>query len=407
MAEEQADLKITPAGAPEGAKAQNPLDVQEKKQDDSDIVSSIVKNETEEQKSILEQAPQLDESLLDGMEPPKSGLLSVLKLLFGLLVILGVVGFVFFKVQLSSGLDALTAKLNLENVSQDLSSTNAEIIKLQTEKNFNNYLQIKGYMDILAYHADGYIQNYNVAKSQTASQAEKREAEEKLVELNGLMNDSVLMLKDLYAQSFTAPLVGEELDVNEIFQRELLTLIQQEAKLVEDGEEAETKREYKNLQQMARLVGNQKLKNLLIKTDFAAMEGDGIYQFTQDLNQTYLSDLSIIQQIKKERIKWSDIINEIELRTIAVDSYYTDDYYDELGGILYTSYDFEKNSKTISIVGETKRFDTTNFTMIANLIDELNRSEFFSDGEMRSFTKSGSLNEGYTSILKLNLKLTE
>ena len=86
-------------------------------------------------------------------------------------------------------------------------------------------------------------------------------------------------------------------------------------------------------------------------------------------------------------------------------AYHSENYFDELGGIQYTSYDFDSSGPSISIVGETKRFDTTNFTMIVNLIDELNNSDLFENAEMHSFSKSGSLESGYTASVKLNLGL--
>ena len=98
-------------------------------------------------------------------------------------------------------------------------------------------------------------------------------------------------------------------------------------------------------------------------------------------------------------------MEEIDLRTIAVDQYYNQDNYDTIGGIRYTSYDFDSVDKSISIIGEIKRYDTVNFTMIANLIDELNASETFEDAEMRSFSKAGSLDDGYTSSVRLKLTL--
>jgi len=59
----------------------------------------------------------------------------------------------------------------------------------------------------------------------------------------------------------------------------------------------------------------------------------------------------------------------------------------------------------VTITGVTKRYDTNNFTMISNLIDQLNSSPYFSGVEMKSFTKSGSAEEGFTSTLRLNLYL--
>lgn len=185
-----------------------------------------------------------------------------------------------------------------------------------------------------------------------------------------------------------------------------MTLLNQKADALKDADEAEAQNERKRLLQTVRLVSNREMKNLVLQTDFSALNDAEAGEAVKKFNEAVKNDLSLVAAIKNERVKWSDILNEIELRTIAVDSYYSEKFYNELGGIVYTSYDFDRDRDKISLIGETKRFDTTNFTMIANLIDEFNRSELFGNAEMKSFSKTGDLSEGYTSVLKLDLNLT-
>ena len=45
--------------------------------------------------------------------------------------------------------------------------------------------------------------------------------------------------------------------------------------------------------------------------------------------------------------------------------------------------------------------------MISNLIDEFNRSEMFENADTRTFSKNGSLENGYTATLKLSLDLED
>ena len=407
MAEEKADLEIKPQGdAPEGDTI-NPLDQKEEKADDSALVSSIVSTETATgEENILGAAPEIDQSLLQGLEPPKSLLLLILKIVFVLLLVASVSAFAFFSTQLTTRLEGLTAGLDIPNVAQDLASTNAEIIKLQTDINFNRYLRIKGYLDIFSYSGDSYLQNYEVSVSQTASDAEKRDAGEEMSRLKTSMREALKSARDLYVKSLFVPLADEsEGDLESIFKDGLTTALSKEAQSLAEKSEPEAQRDFKNYVQAMGLVSNQELKDLIVQADFDAMSAEQLYTFIKKINSLLVNDLTIIQNIKDARIKWSDIINEIDLRTIAVDGYYTDDFYNELGGIRYTSYDFDSTNRSIAIVGETKRFDTTNFTMIANLIDEFNRSDLFEGAEMKSFSKSGSLTDGYTAVLKLALNL--
>lgn len=409
MAEEKADLEIKPQmepAAPQEPAPVNPLDIKEEKAEDSSLVSSIVATETSTgEENILGAAPEIDQSLLQDMEPPKSILLLGLKILSAILLVVSIGAFAFFSTQLTNRLEAVTENLDIPNLSQDLAATNAEIIKLQTDINFHRFLQIKGYLDIFSYNGDSYLQNYDVFVSQTSTKSEQREAEEAMVVLKENLKTSLTAARDLYVKNISVELTNESSDLDMIFKDKLTTALSQEAQTLAENQEPEAQREFKNYTQAIELVNDADLKNMIVKADFDAMSDQDIYSYVRGINLILTNDLTAIQDIKSKRIKWSDIMNEINLRTIAVDSFYTDDFYDELGGIRYTSYDFDTDNRSISIVGETKRFDTTNFTMIANLIDEFNRSGLFEGAEMKSFNKSGSLTDGYTAILKLSLNL--
>ncbi len=400
-----AEEKQTEAAAPEPQPI-NPLDIKDTKADDSALVSSIVSTETATgEENILGIAPEIDQSLLQGMEPPKSILLLILKITASFLVVAGIGSFLFFSTQLTKSLESITNNLDIPNVSQDLAVTNAEIIKLQTNINLHRYLQIKGYLDIFSYSGDSYLQNYDVSVSQTSTKSEKRESLEQMTELKENIKVAINNSRELYIKNISVDLTNEGGDLETMFRDKLTTVLSKKAQSLAENEETEALREFKTYTQTIALVNNTELKNLIINSDFDAMSDEDVYVFVKDMNSLLTSNLTSIQNIKEKRIKWSDIMDEIDLRTIAVDGYYTDDYYNELGGIRYTSYDFDSVNRRISIVGETKRFDTTNFTMIANLIDEFNDSDTFEGADMNSFNKSGSLTDGYTAILKLSLNL--
>ncbi len=67
----------------------------------------------------------------------------------------------------------------------------------------------------------------------------------------------------------------------------------------------------------------------------------------------------------------------------------------------------ERDTKEVSIIGETKQFGTENFTLIVDLIDELNSSKLFNNAAMRSFNKSGTIEEGYVAFLRLAFNLQD
>ncbi len=403
--------KVVETEAPKQSTPINPLDAtDEKKPKGPSILKNIVTAETSDDgEKILEEAPEIDLSLVQDIIPPKSVLLLVLKTLFGILVIASFVSVIFFTSQLSNRLTSINSTFGVPNVSKDLSSSNSEITKLQTKLNLYRYLQIKAYLDEFSFYGDSYLKSYEVANSQTAENSEVKDALEEMAYLKDYLKESFTNAKELIVKTSTAPLFSTDLksenDLEFLFEEQLVKALNDKASELYTSSDTQDKRDYKNYIHTTNLVGNDSLRSLLIKTDFDSLTEEELYDFIKGINAVIVNDLSVIQKIKDNRIRWSDIINEIKLRTIAVDDYYVGDFYNELGGIRYTSYDFDSGGPSISIVGETKTLDTKNFTMIVDLIDELNESGLFKNGEMKSFSKSGSLDSGYTASIKLNLGL--
>lgn len=393
----------------------NPLDSSsvQPTADSSDLLKSIVQTETgEAEKSILGEAPELDMSLLRDMTPKKSVFLLVLKILFGILLISGLGAFLFFTSQLTNTFDFIASKIGVPNVSQNLDSSNSEIINLQTDLNFNRYLQIKAQLDKFSFEGDGYLKNFAVSSSQTASESEKKKAKKEIAKIRKSLKTSFDKAKERYVLTFSSPIIDEEFQdtakLDSLYQEKLTSLLNEKAAVIANNTDAQSKIDHKNYVQTLKLVGNGALKTLLISTDFDKLSEAELADLITKINGLIVNDLSIIQQIKSKRIKWSDIINEITLRTIAVDSHYSEKLYEDYGGIRYTSYDFDSEGRKIAIIGEIKRFgNADNFTMIADLVDELNQSKLFKNGEMRSFSKSGSTEDGYTATLKLSLDLRD
>ncbi len=412
-----ADATALPNAQPKPEKEQpsleNPLDQGlTTDKNASNLIQGIVSTETkEEEGNILEAAPELDMSLLQDIEPPKSLLLLVLKIFFVFILVAGITSITFFSSQLTSSLDFVTSKIGLTNVSKELSSSNSQIIKLQTEMNVQKILQVKAHLDELSYYGDSFVQNYDVLHSQTANPEDVEKAENEMVYVKPILREAYFGALENYASKYAAAILttdeSNDAQMEQMFRQKLITELQNKANQFNNNSDPEARREYKNYMHAINLVGNAQLYNLLAAADFDDMDDNDLYKFIKQVNNLTVNDLSIIQQIKTNRIRWSDIMNEIDLRTIAVDKYYNSGSYELLGGIRYTSYDIDSEQQKITIVGETKLFDTINFTMISDLIDELNRSKLFDNAEMRSFTKSGSLETGYTANLRLSLDLKD
>lgn len=403
----------------------NPLDTVNKQEAySSGVLKNIVDTETSTgEEQILDSAPVVDTSLLEEVAPTKSVSLLSFKIAFGFLFAISLGSILFFTSQLTDNLSFAGNLFNIPSISKQLETTNQQVLNLQTDLNYYRTLQLKAHLDRFSFYGDSYIDAYKIANSQTAEAFDKSNARAELNSVKESIRQEFMAARDLISENIEVPLI-ENLDneedsstspgSNSVFVLELKKKLNEAAQvnasvpdfaqIPENGGEPQAIAD-KFYLQAARIAGNQELKGLLISTDFDAFSDKELFDFINQVNEILVNDLSTIQSIKRERVKWSDVIDEIQLKTIEVDRNFSDNFFEQIGGIRYTSYDFDKSGPSISIVGEIKRYDTTNFTMISNLIDSLNGSEFFENGNMQTFSKSGSLDTGYTSALRLVLDL--
>jgi len=395
------DNSVTP-------KMVNPLDVHDEKKDEgSDILKNLTSANAPEGK-LLEEAPTIDFSLLKDVVPQQSALLTTLKYGFFGLAVAFLVSILFFAVTLTDAFSLVTTPLGYTSLTKQIANDNTDIITYKTELNFNKYLLLKGDLDEFGYYGDSFAQNYEVLTTNTSSDAEKTAATEKIASIKPELKKSFIASKDIFSKELDAPLYPidpTQADTMTLFKQKLVDKFNAKASELSNSTDPQAKRDNKNYMQIVSLVSNADLKTLFLGTDFDTLKDADLYNLVNKVNSIVVNDLNVIQQIKNKRIKWSDVMHEIDLRTIAVDSSYNQNFYNQVGGIRYTSYDFDSESKKLSINGETKLFDTINFTKIADLIDSLNASSLFSNAEMRSFSKSGSFDEGYIASLRISLNL--
>lgn len=389
----------------------NPLDLSDNlnKPEESDVLENVVAKETMQasDENLLDIAPEVDLSLLKGLEPQKNLQLMIFKTIFAVILVAGLLSVVFFQSQLTHNLDFITDSLGTPHVLKELENSNIEVRSLKTDFNMYKILQANANLNEITYLSDGFMQSFEISKSQTATEKDKTDAEKRMTTLRDKMKGLVIETAKLLNEPIFVPLIDPSLsDINSqkaAFELDLKDKLRIKASEFKEKDP----RLAKLYTQSINLAGNGTLQSILNGMDFEALSNAELYAQLKALNKNILNDLSIVHEIKNERIKWSDIIKEIDLKTMAVDSTYSEYYYDLKGGIRYSSYELDKDAKRISIVGDILRYDTANFTMIANLIDSFNTSGIFEGAEMKSFSKSGSVEDGYKSSVRLNLTLRD
>ncbi|MDX9971308.1 MAG: hypothetical protein RBS56_05420 [Candidatus Gracilibacteria bacterium] len=389
----------------------NPLDLSDnsKKPEESNVLENVVAKDTMNapEENILDIAPNVDLSLLKGLEPQKNIQLMIFKTLFAVILVAGLISVVFFQSQLTHNLDFITDAISTPHVLKELENSNLEVRSLKTDFNMYTLLQANANLNEITYLADGFMQSFEISKSQTASAKDKSDSEARMTSVREKLKPLVLETAKLMNEPLFLPLIDPLLsDINSQKMAFELDLKEKLRVKSEDFREKDP-RLSKLYIQTINLVGNSTLTAVLNGMDVDKLRNEELYAQLKVINAETVNDLSIVHDIKNSRIKWSDIIKEIDLKTMAVDSSYSEYYYDLKGGIRYTSYEFDKEAKRISIIGEILRYDTANFTMIANLIDSFNTSGLFEGAEMKSFSKSGSIDDGYKSSVRLNLTLRD
>lgn len=163
--------------------------------------------------------------------------------------------------------------------------------------------------------------------------------------------------------------------------------------------------EAQSIQNTIKLVQNNPLKNLIKNFDPQNPEPeipfDDILRQLRELDQ---NELSIIAGLQEKRIKWREVIEEIEKITKEVDHVFDEGLFEQIGGIAYSGYSFDAASGRISVTGRTKTMDSRTFTLIANLIDAFEKSQKFKNVDKRSFSK-GKDDDGFLATLKLDFEL--
>ena len=134
------------------------------------------------------------------------------------------------------------------------------------------------------------------------------------------------------------------------------------------------------------LIGKPSL-DALLSSDLRQMSDSDLNEFLLRFSEAYSNRLGFIHQVKNQRIVWSRTLKEILEKTKSVDPLFRSGFFEKLGGILYSSFNFDLSNQQISLNGRAKSDDGTNFSNLANLIDALEGSTFFQDVQIQNFTK--------------------
>lgn len=364
--------------------------------EESQVISGVYAKEEEQIKgkeNVLGPLPELEQKIVGAFDPSKRNLKIVRGLFIGLLVI-SVLVIGFFYTELNPDFDLLSS-IRGPNTAQQLNNSRDQIIAQQTSINQKNYLLLNYYLQELSYIADSYGKARNGQISP-----------EELMNLQ----DQFLVTYENALTKWKEPIAVGDIPL-ETFQDELKAALQDELKqLSKETETTAILNEIDDYRATHKLIGNKRLDSFFstnideIRSDLPR-DDTKLYALTEEILDILNNDFSTISMLKQKRVEWASIINEIEKITKSVDTLYNTGFFEELGGIQYSSYDFDAGSNEIILSGKAKRDDGTTFSLIANLMDALENSDMFTNVDNRSFPKTGSEDEGYVSPFRIELTI--
>lgn len=361
------------------------------KKKESKLISGVFAKEDEAKKAkekILGPLPELEKSLIGSFDPSKRNL-EIVKIVFGSLLGLLVLSFGFFYSELNPKFDLLTS-MRGPNTVQQLNNAKDSIITTQTSINQKNYLLMSHFLQKLSYLSDGY------AKLRTDS----------------TVQDDIIETYENAATKWKEPIDAGGISKN-TFKVQLANEFRDELnQLKKETPTPSINAQIKNYSAALDTVNNRQLGTLFthnaddIRSDLPR-DDTKLFALTQDVLATLKNDFSTISDLKLIRIQWSIIVQEIEKVTKSIDTLYGTGFFEELGGIQYSNFDFDATTNRIILTGQAKRDDGSTFTLIVNLIDALENSDLFTDVDNRTYPKTGSEEEGYMSSFRIELSLAE
>lgn len=376
-------------------------------------------------KPILGQAPALQRSIQENKIQNMRKKLRLVQFVFLLSILASFSMAFYFYSELSPTFDLFGL-----NTTNQLKDVNENLRGLKTRLNSYTYKAAQLNLNTFSYISDVFFDESAKLSNGAISEQERNRlivsVQQSALDMPALLkNAQENLIPDLVVKT-----VRSEAEV-ELTDAEILAKAQDDLKATLTAEKAvilqneelslQNMEDIKLIDNTIKLVGNTKLINTIKGTSIDELLQDlqayskepdqlkrkALLDFTANILSSTKSDIGTIGALKASRLDWSQIIEDIEAVTAEVpDSNFGLGLIDTLGqGIEYTGYEFETTTNKIVLTGSTKTNDATNFTLISNLIDTLELAEEFKNVEMRSFTKSGSIDTGFSANFKIDLEL--
>lgn len=333
----------------------------------------------------------------------------VAKTLFRIAVVFFILTYGFFYTQLEPHFTLLADQFG-PNVASQFESSNAELQKNQTDLNLIQYRLARLMLDEVNTKFDSFQKQKAIVDSDQSTERDKQSAASELAKIGTevkqiLQNAQKIFNQPLGVDIFSQTPITPENRENqyESLLKDALENAKQKAATGPDGKP--NKEESNLVDSVLRLVGNKAFRSSLRFQDFGKISDDDLSDLMTKIREESIGQLSALSKIRKQRIDWAKVIQNVNTVTRKADLYYGQGLFKTVGGFLFSSYRFDSKTGRISITGVTKTSDSKTFSFISKLVDSIEKSAYFKDIDFRSFAKSRDENGDFSSSINLEFSL--
>ncbi|OGJ46470.1 hypothetical protein A3J23_03040 [Candidatus Peregrinibacteria bacterium RIFCSPLOWO2_02_FULL_48_14] len=356
-------------------------------QKDSGLMSTVAQQQEKKGGGFFDSKPKMDEvakikaSAKHASQPGATFLKASV-----LLLALTVAGFLSQNVSMFSYLGTNPA-LRVEQAAQQLEESIAEI---RVQKHLAAALLLDQYSGL----ADEYL--YNLEQSESDYSSENKQAEY-AAEAEALRPQLITLLFQI--QEYLADEIpNEAMEIAKTVIDELTTGLHAKSGSVD---EQTLLQDIQDLETTKTLMQSKNFKTSIAAIELEEVTDEELADVYMDFSTINSSLAALISTIKETRKPWSEILDEIELLTKTVDPLFNT----EFPGNLKLDEVRLNADGSVSIAGSTETDDTKNFTLVSNLIDTYEESEFFMNATDRSYSKSDKDKDSFTGAFQISMQL--
>ncbi len=325
--------------------------------------------------------------------------------LFKISIVLALLVYGFFYTQLNPTFEFLG-----KNPAQKLADYEASFQDEQSSVNLYNLLMAKFALDDFATDADSYLLKLSQYESDYTARNELDELE---IDLALLEEDMIASLeiaqeklrKQLYPTELLTISGVSAIELETTYTTLLKTKISEEKQDLRGAEDDEATMESSNLDGALALLNARDLQRDVSGVDLSeGLDAATVESLFEQVTETSKDQTSTIMAIKSSRLDWQTLLDEVEDITKKIDPLFASGI---TSNIEYSNYSFNTTNQKGSLRGETRTDDTMNFSLISDLVDELELSTYFADVTTRSFSKSGSSDDDFTASFTLEMVLQD